>query len=203
MSDGESRNEESAGERVERWLAEHGDYLFRYAKSRVLDGGMAEDLVQETLVTAYQGVGKFRGDSSERTWLTGIMRFKVMEYFRRRAREWEKVESVGDSDPRDSWFDEAGHWVGRPEVAGMDWEPDPSIHLDRKEFWDILHHCLKRLPARTAAAFVQREVEFLDPGDIQANLGITQSNLWVLLHRARNQLRRCIQSFWKADDPAE
>ncbi len=190
---------EKASAQAEGWLRDHGDFLYRYAKSRVLDPGWAEDLVQETLLTAMERYDQFRADSSERTWLTGILRFKILEHFRRQASETKAFAPEPERHEEESWFDEAGHWSHEAKNAGMDWKPNPRHALEQKEFWDVLQHCLKQLPPRTAAVFAQRELEFVEPTEIKNTLNITESNLWVLLHRARNLLRRCLRSHWHVE----
>jgi len=179
---------------AERWLTEHGDYLYRYAISRISDHAQAEDLIQETLIIALDKIGQFKGQSSEKTWLTGILKYRILDYYRHRSRMW-KFPISGDDPDRD-WFDEDGHWNRTHQEAGMEWEPDPSCHLDRKEFMETLHVCISQLPEKTAAAFVQRELEYQETLDILDNLKISESNLWVLLHRARNLLKHCIRSKW-------
>lgn len=179
---------------AERWLSQHGDYLYRYALSRVRDTSQAEDLIQETLLIAFKKAEEFKGKSSEKTWLTGILRHRILDYFRRQSKQW-RVPVAGNV-PDQGWFDEEGHWNRAHNEAGMEWEPDPSCLLDRKEFMETLHECIQRLPDKSAAVFVQRELEFQNTSTILEGLNISESNLWVLLHRARNMLKQCIQSKW-------
>lgn len=179
-----------------RWLDEYGGYLFRYAKSRVRSDAAAEDLVQETFLTGLKSTGSFRGNSSEKSWLTGILKNKILEYFRKQSRESPIPPAETENDVHSGWFDGEGHWNREITVAGMEWEPDPSVVLDRKEFWGVLQQCLSHLPERTASAFIQREMDFLTSSEVIENLNISEANLWVLLHRARNQLRLCLQWNW-------
>ena len=181
---------------AEAWLETHGDYLYRYAKSRVFDHTAAEDLVQETLITALRRMDQFEQHSSVRTWLTGILKFKIREYARRKKRYPLLYDDGFDWAAPDDWYDAEGHWSAAAKGAGMDWSPDPRAELDQKEFWQVLQHCLSKLPTNAALAFMQRELEFASPQKIMKSLGVSQSNLWVLLHRARNQLKRCIQTNW-------
>ncbi|HIG29584.1 MAG TPA: sigma-70 family RNA polymerase sigma factor [Verrucomicrobiales bacterium] len=177
------------------WLELYGDFLYRYAVSRVFLAAVAEDLVQETLIAGIKSFHKFGGRSSLKSWLTGIMKHKILDYFRKVSRELPGSREFSD-DVHGAWFDEDGHWNREIDVAGMDWEPDPSQVLEQKEFWGVLQSCLSHLPAKSAQAFVQREMELQAPKEILKNLNITESNLWVLLHRARNQLRRCLKVNW-------
>jgi len=195
----ETQNEQpaaNAGLNADRWLDEYGGFLFRYAKSRVRSDATAEDLVQETFLAGLKSKGSFEGKSTEKNWLVGILRNKILEYFRKQSRETPISTEELDRDAHAGWFDGEGHWNRETDCAGMDWEPDPCDTLDRKEFWGVLQGCIQHLPERAAAAFVQREMEFLTSTEVIQNLNISEANLWVLLHRARNQLRLCLQANW-------
>jgi RNA polymerase sigma-70 factor (TIGR02943 family) len=186
---------------AERWLSQFGDHLYRYACSRVTDPAQAEDLLQETFIVALKNYASFRGQSSEQTWLTGILRHRILDYYRKRARQWRAPESVKGIE--DSWFDQDGHWNREHSNAGMEWEPDPSHILDQKEFMETLHRCISQLPDKAAAVFVQKELEFQKTASILEDLEISESNLWVLLHRARNMLKKCIQTHWEPECETE
>jgi len=178
------------------WVEKHSNYLFRYALIRVRNETVAEDLVQDTLLAAFQGKDRFSGQSPERSWLTGILRHKILDHFRRQARE----RTVGSDDlmPREleARFDDLGLWKREPESGPMDWGADASSLMQRKEFMVALKQCLSELPSRWADAFVMREIEATDSNRIQEILGVSPSNFWVLLHRARMQLRLCLERNW-------
>lgn len=182
--------------RAENWLTEHGDYLFRYAQSRLFDQHHAEDLVQETLLTGLRKLEDFRGQSTERTWLTGILRFKILEHHRKQSREAAVDGDEIEGQILKAWFDADGHWKHNASTTGLNWKPNPRTDLDRKEFWGTLQLCIGKLPARARAVFVQRELEGNSANDVTSELGISESNLWVLLHRARNLLKHCLQTNW-------
>lgn len=170
----------------------HGDSLFRYALLRTRDPRVAEDLVQETFLAALQNRARFAERSSERTWLIGILKHKIMDYFRQTSRE-----STLDGDDQATevvvdLFDDQGHWHA-PATAPKNWIEDPSQILERKEFWDVLARCLAALPPRQARAFSLREIDDLDSEEICKLLNISATNLWVMLHRARSHLRRCLE----------
>lgn len=179
-----------------RWLQEHGDKLYKYAKSRVSDHFHCEDLLQETLITAIDKWSTFNRISSELTWLTGILRFKILEFLKRNAKHSLGQQSNQQNALPAGWFDEAGHWDRSQRSIAMDWSPDPSLILDQKEFIEILYQCLDGLPNSLAHVFILREIEDLETSDILNDLQISQANLWVMLHRARNHLRLCMQSNW-------
>ncbi len=174
------------------WVEKHGDYLFRSALLRVRNDVVAEEVVQETFLAALQARERFAGQSSERTWLVGILKHKIMDYFRKSAREQTNpVEDVAQSELPDQ-FDEGGHW--RRGAAGPKEWADPSGALDRQQFWQALRVCLDRLPPRTASVFALREIDEVPSEDICSTMKISKTNLWVMLHRARMQLRRCLET---------
>jgi RNA polymerase sigma-70 factor (ECF subfamily) len=178
------------------WVEEHGNYLFRYALIRVRNETVAEDLVQDTLLAAFQGKERFSGQSTERSWLTGILKHKVLDHFRRQARE--RTNNADDSMPEEleGRFDDLGLWKHEPESGPTDWGADAAGLMQRKEFMEALKQCISKLPPRCADAFVMREMEATESDRIQELLGVSPSNFWVLLHRARMQLRLCLEQNW-------
>jgi RNA polymerase sigma-70 factor (TIGR02943 family) len=178
------------------WLGEHGDYLFRYALSRVSEREAAEDLVQETLLAALKNYSSFDGKSSVRTWLTGIMRYKIIDHYRQIYRTGKNKVDM-ESGNVDDFIDKGinkGKW--RPERAPKAWSewPDKSIH--EKEFMKILSDCLKDLPEHIATVFKMSQLEELNTKVICKELEISTTNYWVIMHRARNGLRRCLEIRW-------
>lgn len=178
------------------WVDLHGNYLFRYALLRVRERTAAEDLVQETLLAALQALDRHDGESSERGWLTGILRHKILDYFRRLSREQALFYEVSLPEELEGRFDESGYWKREPPLGPADWGANAASLMERKEFMVVLKQCLNKLPSRHAQAFVLREMEKLEAGKIRDVLGITPANLWVLLHRARMQLRLCLEKKW-------
>lgn len=178
------------------WVEEHGNYLFRYALIRVRNETVAEDLVQDTLLAAFQSRERFSGQSTERGWLTGILKHKVLDHFRRQARE--RTVNADDSmhEELEGRFDDLGLWKHEPESGPTDWGADAASLMQRKEFMAALKQCISKLPPRCADAFVMREMEATNSDRIQEMLGVSPSNFWVLLHRARMQLRLCLEQNW-------
>lgn len=171
----------------ERWLDEHGDYLYRYALSRVGRGEAAEDLVQDTLLAALQSAARFEGRSSERTWLVAILRKKLIDRLRRR-RGRRPSEFAATDEWVDGLFDRTGHWKHAPGV----WGGEPSATLERREFWQAFDRCRTALPERMRRVLVLRLLEDVSVEEIGEALMISAANVWTLLHRARLRLWKCL-----------
>jgi len=176
----------------ETWVDQFGDYLYSFALSRIQNVAVAEDMVQETFLAALRDKGNFKGLSSERTWLTSILKHKIIDHMRKMSREQSIDDVDSATDPSGDLFDEKGGWKLKPS----DWNVNPEKLVDRKEFWDILNRCLSDLPKRLAMAFRLREIDGMNCDDICNVLKITPSNCWVMLYRARISLRRCLEIKW-------
>ena len=169
-------------------------YLLRYALLQLRDRDSAEDVVQETMLAALEGRARFAGKSSVKTWLTGILKHKIIDLIRRRAREQPLIGDDNDgseADAADALFQADGHWQQFP----ADWG-SPERALEDKRFREAFELCAKAMPLRTARVFMMREVLELSTEEICKELGITPTNLWVILHRARLALRECIEIKW-------
>jgi RNA polymerase sigma-70 factor (ECF subfamily) len=177
----------------------HRGYLLRVAVLQLRDNDLAEDVVQDTLVAALQGAQGFSGRSSVKTWLTGILKHKIVDAIRRRTKEpaITPLHEETQLDDMDALFDESGHWENPP----ADWG-DPESSLSRQQFMDILQFCLEKLPPNTARVFMMREVMELESAEICKELAITSTNLWVILYRARMALRQCLEQNWFAQGGA-
>ena len=183
-------------------LDKHRPHLIKFAMVQLRNATYAEDEVQEALVAALQGADRFAGQSSVRTWLIGILKHKIMDHFRRQSREaplpdLAEETSLEDLDAR---FKPDGHFLENPAlVPGADWG-DPEATLSQSRFFDVLEECMARLPRNTARVFSMREIMGMDTEEICKELGITPTNTWVLLYRARTALRECLQSKWFAGE---
>jgi len=167
-------------------VEEERPYLLRYASLQLRDRHAAEDCVQETLVAALAGEASFGGRSNLRTWLTGILKHKIVDAIRRKSRDPEPLPETAEFD---ALFDETGHW-GEPPTA---W---PESSLEQKQFFAVLEKCLAGLPAKTAQAFMMREHMGFETDEICKELSVTPTHCWVLLYRARMALKECLQTNW-------
>jgi RNA polymerase sigma-70 factor (ECF subfamily) len=178
-------------------IESHRGYLMRYALAQLRDKQLAEEAVQEALLAALESIGSFDGRSSLRTWLTSILRFKVIDLQRRAVKERAQVDideqSVASEDDAwmDDFFDETGHW----RVAPQAWS-NPESALEQRRFWEAFERCLAGLSATAGRVFFRREVMGEETEAICSEEGITASNCWVILHRARVSLRACLEQSW-------
>ena len=174
------------------WVDLHGDFLFRYALSRLGNRTVAEDLVQETFLAALRAEKNFSGRSAERTWFVGILKHKIIDHLRRQGRERPVSAINSSSEMSEEMFDKSGWWNVKPAK----WPAEPSETLEQKEFWEAFRHCLENLPQRLRVVFSLREMDELPTDEVCEALKVTPGNLGVLLYRARMGLRRCLEINW-------
>lgn len=167
--------------------------LLRYAQLQLRNDAAAEDVVSETLLALLEKPGAFAGQSSLRTYATGILKHKIVDVIRRKGRELpiEPLDEQSYDEAIDALFAADGHWRDRP----AEW-PTPETALDRQQFMARLFECIERLPTKIARAFVMRETMERETAEICADLGITPNHCGVLLYRARMQLRECLEQRW-------
>lgn len=181
-------------------LEKHRSYLLRVALLQLRDRDVAEDCVQETLLAALAGRERYSGSSTVKTWLTGILKHKVVDAIRRKQRDpvfEASFDEEVDLDDFDAMFRDNGAWEAAPGNWG-----DPETALDRQQFFDVMQFCLDKLPPNTGRVFMMREVMELESDEICKELRITANNLWVILYRARMALRACLEEHWFAQGHA-
>ncbi|MGH8709961.1 MAG: sigma-70 family RNA polymerase sigma factor [Burkholderiales bacterium] len=176
-------------------LEEYRPYLLHYALLQLRDNTLADDAVQETLLAALESRSKFSGRSSTKTWLTGILKHKIIDLFRKQAKETSmqvsfEAELQGESD-FDTLFNQAGAWSTPPQ----EWA-DPLKSLENKKFWEIFEVCTKLMSINTARVFMMREFLGLSTKEICKDMQISATNCWVMLYRARMSLRLCLEHNW-------
>jgi len=181
------------------WVEQHGNYLFNYAIVRVNDREKAEDLVQETFLAGLKAKDNFQGKSSERTWLISILKRKVIDTYRKQysskvssMSEYEQDISDGDFYRTEDPF--KGHWLEGKGPHSNSLMPEDE--MEKEELMEIISRCIKNLPPNLAAAFAMKMIDEAESDEICKELGITASNLWVMLHRARLKMRTCVEIKW-------
>lgn len=176
-----------------RWVRDHGDYLFSYAVSRIGSRELAEDLVQETMLAAFQAREKFRGGSSERTWLISILKRKVIDHYRKKNRNPEMTTDVFTT-PFIKGGVKDGTWMA--EHAPHNWDDFKLDDEDDEALLKVIRYCISLLPDKMQTTFSMKTLDEISSEEICKELEISESNLWVLLHRARLQLRECVENQW-------
>lgn len=193
---------EAAAERLadEGFLEELRRGMLRFAQLQLRDEHLAEDIVQDALVSAMAGAKDFAGRAALSTWVLSILRNKISDAIRRRARSINISSIAAEGESMDEAFEALfksnAHW--KPESRPRDWG-NPVESLRQQQFWAVFEACLKHLPENTARVFMMREFLEFDTDEICRELGINQGNCHVILHRARNGLRLCLERNWFAD----
>lgn len=179
----------------EKWVDDYGDYLYSFALMRLRDAQLAEDLVQETFLAALRAKDNFEGRSSEKTWLTGILKRKIIDHYRSKGKTLFENKDFSEELPD---FKKEGTMKGIWEdgYEPSEWEGNPQKAVNQQEFWTVLNVCLDQLPKKLSAVFTFREIDGYDTKEICKFLDVSSTNLWVILHKARTKLRRCLEINW-------
>ncbi|MDF1849421.1 MAG: sigma-70 family RNA polymerase sigma factor [Verrucomicrobiales bacterium] len=176
----------------ENWNIAYRDYLVRFALQRVSDYGSAEDLVQETFLSAWNAKERFRGDCTERTWLTGILRNKIIDLYRKTGRRPSVLAT--DLEFRSSDSEETVSWMD--QQADPKRTNQPEAETEKQEFLHDLENAVTNLPSKMGKAFSMRELQGLSTEEITEELNISKANLWVLIHRAKQNLSNELSAEW-------
>jgi RNA polymerase sigma-70 factor (TIGR02943 family) len=174
-----------------KWIDNYADYLYNYSISRVNNSDLAKDLVQDTFFAGLKSAKNFQGKASERTWLVSILKRKIIDHYR-------KINSKkGQAEVRMSFYDDGeneGSWL--EERVPQSWDNAPEKKIENEELRNQLELCINKLPEKYAMVFRMKTVQEFETEEICKELGITSSNLWVIIHRARTQLRKCMEDNW-------
>ena len=175
-----------------KWVNDYSDMLYRYALPRVNDSEVAKDLVQDTFLAAWRNHDNFKGEISEKNWLYAILKNKIIDHFRKASTRL--TDSLPGAIGGDSYFDEADHWI--PVAYPKEWNLDSDAPVMKKEFYEVLHNCKSKLKQLQNTVFSLKYLDGLDSEEICKALNLTTSNYWVLIHRAKLQLRACLEKNW-------
>lgn len=181
----------------QQWVDLYADDLYAYAIKIIPDAHQAENILQETFLAALKSKGSFKGNSSEKTWLISILRHKITDYLRSKYKEIPVSNLAPEDTGIESFFDQINQSL---KTSPGEWDLNPDELLNKEEFWKAFEECLKRLPPQTAEAFSLSELDEMKTKEICKVLNISSTNLWTLLHRARVQLRHCLQRNWFEHD---
>lgn len=173
--------------------------LLRFARLQLRDSALAEDAVQDALLAAMRGAARFDNRAALKTWVFAILRNKIVDVIRGRGREIPASALTADAEGDDALqadlFDRRGHW--QADATPGRWQ-DPEASFEQQQFWAVFELCLDHLPEKTARIFAMRELLGLETEEICQETGISPSNCWVVLHRARMALRVCLEQKWFA-----
>ncbi len=175
---------------VTEWVNDYSDQLYNYAVQRVKDRDDANDLVQDTFLAAWRSVDQYTGEASVKTWLFTILKNKIIDHYRRNANR----QTTSLSNGEDHFFDEADHW--REGYYPKNWKSEVEGRLETKEFYVVFDGCKNKLKEVHAIVFTMKYLDGLESEEICRVLGLTSSNYWVLIHRAKVQLRTCLEMNW-------
>ena len=176
---------------VTAWVNDYSDVLYGCVVQRVRETDTAKDLVQETFLAAWRSVDKYNGDASVKTWLFTILKNKMIDHYRKVSNRHIEELVAGNSDSDAHYFDHTGHWT--KDTYPSDWG---NIPLESKEFYAILAEGIKNLKEIQAAVFTMKYLDDMESEEICKVLNITSSNYWVLIHRAKVQLRAYLEANW-------
>lgn len=173
-----------------KWVENYADALYAYTIVRVNDVQQAEDIVQNTFLSAWKARDSYKGQASEKNWLYAILKNKIVDHFRKKSSSRITL-ATGEEE---LYFDEADHWTN--EAAPKDWGVNTEQPVESKEFYSILDQCKQKLKDIQQKVFVMKYMEDAESEEICKILNITTSNYWVLIHRAKLHLRKCLEKNW-------
>jgi len=176
-----------------RWVEQYANQLFKFAVSRIGNSELAKDLVQDTFLSALKNADGFRGDISEKNWLYTILKNKIIDHYKSKARAItsslnEQLEKMND------YFDEEGNWHSMAKPTH--WLVNDLQNIETKEFYGILDSCKKKLNELQHMVFTMKFMDDMNSDNICKELNISSSNYWVLMHRAKLQMRACLEKNW-------
>lgn len=177
----------------DRWLDLYGDILYLYSLTRVRDPNVAEELVQETLLAALKARDRYKGNSSEQTWLIGILKHKIVDYLRKASRDqMHRMDDYVKGTDDGEYFDQQGKWL-----VDCSSRSKPDVLTEQEQFLTALQECMQRLSPRMAQLFVLSELDGMTSEEICQLMSIsTLNNYWVMMSRIRMQLRHCLRANW-------
>jgi len=190
-------NIEAGNLKPAEWLRTYGDFLYSFALIKVSDRETAEDIVQETFLSAFKAKDTFRKGSSEKTWLTAILKNKIIDYYRKKEVLKDVTGYLSDTEAgfdENLFDDKDGHWLDRATPLG--WKASADSTINRNEFNKILHYCIQKMPPKLVPVFVAKFLEEESPEKICKEFNISSSNYWVMIHRAKVLIRSCLEKNW-------
>ncbi len=173
-----------------KWVQNYADSLYQYVIVRINDAALAEDIVQETFLSAWKARGSYRGQASEKNWLYAICKNKIIDHYRTHASGKQHAALKEEN----AYFDVEDHWS--EATAPTDWHIESRLPVETKEFYAVLEACKQKLKSIQQTVFVMKYMEDIQSDDICKALDLTPAYYWVLIHRAKLHLRACLEKNW-------
>lgn len=185
----------------ETWISKYGDYLFSIALLKTSNKETAEDLVQESFLSAIKAKDSFRGESSEKTWLVSILNNKIMDYYRKKDVLKNTTEYLTDTNQSfsESFFGmqttfSNAHWLA--DKTPKHWSSNADDRMMQSEFQQVLEKCIGLMPPKLAPVFISKFIDEEETEKICKDFEISSSNYWVIIHRAKLLIRSCLEKNW-------
>ncbi len=175
----------------EKWVDNYANDLYKFTIMRVRDTGFAEDIVQETFLSAWRAKETYNGLASEKNWLYAICKNKIIDHFRKQH----APSAIVTSAEENMYFDESAHWK-KNQTSPHKWDVDYNKKIESEEFYKVLENCKKKLKDIQQQVFVMKYLEDMESTEICETLQITSANYWVLVHRCKLHLRSCLEKNW-------
>ncbi len=180
-----------------KWVELYSDYLYRFAYYRVNNDELAQDLVQDCFLAALKAVETYKGQASEKTWLVSILKNKIIDHYKKASTRNESPLQLNtyNAPSYDYFFDKEakGHWKG--DTKPKDWAATEN-NFDTKEFYNTLEKCLAQLPEKWKGVFTMSLLDDAEAKSVCKEFDISSSNFWVIIHRAKLQMRACLEKNW-------
>ncbi len=177
----------------EKWVENYANIMYNSALWQLKDEAQAKDALQETFLSALKAKENFKGESSEKTWLFSILNNKIKDVFRKKNTQ--KAQNTGHldwgNDVYSHFFDETEHWT--KDTVPKYWEKNPQEDLEKKEVVQTLYDCIAKLPSQQSSVLTQSFFDEQNTDQVCKDNNITASNFWVIIHRAKLFLRKCLE----------
>lgn len=178
---------------ISDWVNQYTDEMFRWAYQKTSSSDIARDMVQDTFLAASEKFESFKGNSTPKTWLFAILNHKIIDHYRKKA----KQPTVSGDQLFSNVFNENGSW--QQSQAPRDWHEENTNLLDDSDFLKVLQKCMEELPENWYACVKLKYIMNKSGAEICQELKIAQTNYWQIIHRAKLQLRGCLESKWFAN----
>ena len=179
----------------EKWVENYADYLFSLSMLKINKREEAEDMVQEVFMAAYKNVDQFKGESTEKTWLTAILKNKIIDYYRRNKPEKSFTEYLHQTQTsfENHFFDNSnyGRWIQK--ITPNYISNNADLNILSADFKLAMDQCLGNLPLKIKQVFMAKYLDDTESKDICQQFEISDSNYWVIIFRAKTLLRTCLE----------